>query len=111
MSYYGKCRAGLKCQRILKLGVELQCLKNGSVTDTRDFALHYIFVDEVHAVMVFQLQQRLCETDNITPTALVIALCPRILRTPANGEAIIAAVKRKPLKISRNFAWEFLLSL
>ena len=60
--------------------------------------------------MAFQLQQRLCETENITPTVLVIALCPRILLTPASDYAIIAAAKWKPWRISRNFAWEFLLS-
>ena len=60
--YYGKCNAGLDCLRILKLGVKPQCIKSGAAAGTREFALYYISVNEVHTVMAFQLQQRVCET-------------------------------------------------
>ena len=78
------------------MAAEPQYLKSGAATDTREFALHYIFVDDFHTLMAFQLRQPLCEADrekdNMTPTALVIAHCPRILRTPANNDTIIAAL-------------------
>jgi hypothetical protein len=46
---------GAELPKNMKLGVRRQCLKSGAATDTREFSLHRIFVDDVHAVMAFQL--------------------------------------------------------
>jgi hypothetical protein len=60
---------------------------------------------------VFRRQkQRLRERGSVTPTALVNAGRPRTVRTPANEDAITAAVEREPWKSSRDIARELGLS-
>jgi hypothetical protein len=46
-----------------------------------------------------RLEQRLRETGNITPTALVSGKRPRIIRISAKEDAIIAAAKRQPFSL------------
>jgi hypothetical protein len=53
-----------------------------------------------------RLEQRLRETGRVTPTALVNAGRPWTVRTPANEDAIIAAVEREPWESSRDIARE-----
>jgi hypothetical protein len=56
-------------------------------------------------VNVFRrLEQRLHEKGSVTPTALVNAGRPRTVRTPANKDAMIAAVGREPWRSSRDIA-------
>jgi hypothetical protein len=78
-------------------------------TAAREYALRYPGRRHPDA-NVFRLEQRLRETGSVTPTALVNAGRPGTVRTPANEDAIIAAVEREPWRSSRDIERELGLS-
>jgi hypothetical protein len=79
-------------------------------TATREYALRYAGRRHPDANVFRRLEQRLRETGSVTPTALVSAGRPRTIRTPANEDAITAAVGREPWRSSRDIARESGLS-
>jgi hypothetical protein len=62
-------------------------------TVAREYALRYPGRRHPNANMFRRLEQRLRETGSVTPAALVNAGRPRTVRTPANEDAITAAVE------------------
>jgi hypothetical protein len=65
-------------------------------TAAQEYALRYPGRRHPDANVFRRLEQRLRETGSVTPTAFVKAGRPRTVRTPANVDAIIAAVEREP---------------
>jgi hypothetical protein len=63
-------------------------------TAAREYALRYPGRHHPDANVFRRLEQRLRETGSVTPVALVNAGRPRTVRTPANEDAIIAAVEK-----------------
>jgi hypothetical protein len=79
-------------------------------TAAREYVLRYPGRRHPDANVFRRLEQRLRETGSVTPTATVNAGRPRTVPTPANEDAIIAAVEREPWRISRDIARELGLS-
>jgi hypothetical protein len=73
-------------------------------TAAREYALRYPGRRHPNSNVFRRLEQRLRETGSVTPTALVNAGRPRSVRTPANEDAIIAAVEREPWRSTRDIA-------
>jgi hypothetical protein len=79
-------------------------------TASREYALRYPGRRHPDANVFRRLEQRLRETGSVTPTALVNAGRPWAVRTPANEDAIIAAVERDLWRSSRDIARDLRLS-
>jgi hypothetical protein len=79
-------------------------------TAAREYALRYPGRRHPDANVFRRLEQRFRETGSVTTTALVNSDRPRTVRTPANEDAIIAAVEREPWRSSRDIARELGLS-
>jgi hypothetical protein len=79
-------------------------------TAARKYALRYPGRRHPDANVFRRLEQCLRETGSVTPTALVNAGRPRTVRTPANEDAILAAVEREPWRSSRDIVRELGLS-
>jgi hypothetical protein len=94
------------CDMLLTLG---DCNSRAG-TDSWEYALRYPCRRHPDANMFRRLEQRLRDTGSVTPTALMNAGRPRTVRTPANEDAIIAAVEREPWRSSRDIARELGLS-
>jgi hypothetical protein len=63
----------------------------------REYALRYPNAD-----MFRPLEQRLRETESVTPRAHVNAGRPRTVRTPTSEDAMFAAMEREPWRSSRD---------
>jgi hypothetical protein len=73
---------------------------------SREYALRYPGRRNLHANVFRRLEQRLCETGSVGPTAHVTSGRCRIVRTPANEEAIFVDVNRQPWGSSSDVAQE-----
>jgi hypothetical protein len=79
-------------------------------TAAREYALRYPGRRRLDANAFRRLEQRLRETGSVTPTVFVNASRPQTLQTPANEDAIIAAVEREGWRSSSDIARELGLS-
>jgi hypothetical protein len=80
------------CNMLLTLGSS--SIRSG--TNARAYTLHYRGRRHPGAIVFRRLQEFLLETRNLTPKAYVRAYRLRTLQTPANEDAIIAAVEKEP---------------
>jgi hypothetical protein len=95
------------CDMLLTLGA---CNSRDDTT-AWEYALRYPDRRHPDANVFRRLEQRLCETGSVIPhTALANSGLPRTVRTPANEDAIIAALEREPWRSSRDIARELGLS-
>jgi hypothetical protein len=105
--------AGLSCDRVIMeythdeycdMLLTLGACNSRAGTAAREYAIRYPGRRHPDANVFRRLEQRLSETGIVTPTALVNAGRSRNVRTPANEDAIIAAVERQPLRSSRDIS-------
>jgi hypothetical protein len=105
-----QCTAGLSCDwMIMEYTHDEHCdmlltlgdCNSRAGTAAREYALRYPGRRHPDGNVFRRLEQHFRETGSVTPTALVNAGRPRTVRTPANKDAIISAVKREPWRCSR----------
>jgi hypothetical protein len=72
----------------------LNPLNPGNFTSLVGNVANRILVEVVQTLKCRRLEQRHPGEGSVTLTARVYAGCPRIVRTPANGDDIIVAVER-----------------